>query len=365
MATQPTTAPPATNALVPVAAGVEYNLDAFPEGQFNRLIPTQTVRMTSDLMVPVVQIVKLNPDPDGGGDVYHSNDMKVGYNAPTARGLSKLVTAAGISFVDERRVDDGKNPNVCGVTVYAEMTLPTGQRIRAPGSRWIDMGRMSWKDGLNAAQAGKFRSFLFEHTATRARNRAIRSLLSLRGSYPAAELARPFAVVSYAPNMNHPEVRARILEAMAPSVAQLYGPSTPAPQLAAGQIIEGREAPEDDDDGTIDGQATDAGQEPSWFGTTAAAPATQENRLAAILRQKATSSGMVGPATLPQKERLQLVFKPLGLPATAKGLQVVFGLASLGDITGAQAQAVIECAVDAEFPDLWRELVAGDGAQAG
>jgi hypothetical protein len=87
-------------------------------------------------------------------------------------------------------------------------------------------------------------------------------------------------------------------------------------------------------------------------------------RLTAVLREKAASSGMVGPATSPQKERLQLVFKPLGLPATAKGLQVVFGLASLGDITGAQAQAVIEASVDAEFADLWRELVAEDGAQA-
>jgi hypothetical protein len=87
-------------------------------------------------------------------------------------------------------------------------------------------------------------------------------------------------------------------------------------------------------------------------------------RLASILREKAASSGMVGPATLPQKERLQLVFKPLGLPATAAGLRIVFGLATLGDITGAQAQSVIEASVDAEFGDLWRELVAGDGAQA-
>jgi hypothetical protein len=72
---------------------------------------------------------------------------------------------------------------------------------------------------------------------------------------------------------------------------------------------------------------------------------------------------MVGAATLPQKERLQAIFKPLGLKATADGLRIVFGLASLGDITGAHAQAVIEASVDAEFAELWRDLVAGDGAQ--
>ena len=363
--TQPTPAPATSSALVPVGeAEATYNLDSFPEAQYNRLIPTQTIRMPSDLMVPVVQIVRLDPSPDGG-DVYHSNDMKAGHNAPTARALSKLATAAGVSFFDERRVDDGKDPNVCGVTVYAEMTLPTGQRQRVPGSKWVDMGRMTW---ASPAQRGKFASFLYEHTATRARNRALRALLSLRGSYPAAELARPFAVISFAPNMNHPEIRARVIDVMAGTVSQLYGPAA-APQIAPGQVVEGREVPEDDDD-TVDGQAQEVGPEPDWFGTTAApgtaaAPAPKANPLPAILREKAASSGMVGPATAPQKERLQLVFQPLGLPATAKGLQVVFGLASLGDITGAQAQAVIEASVDAEFADLWRELVAGDGAPAG
>jgi hypothetical protein len=367
MATQPTPAPAPTSALVPVGeTGVTFNLDAFPEGQFNRLIPTQTIRMASDLMVPVVQVVQLDPRPDAG-DVYHSNDMKDGHNAPTARALSKLATAAGVSFFDERRVDDGKDPNVCGVTVYAEMTLPTGQRQRVPGSKWVDMGRMHWS---SPAQAGKFRSFLYEHTATRARNRALRALLSLRGSYPATELARPFAVVSYAPNMNHPEIRARIIEAMAPTVAQLYGPSTPAPQLAAGQVVEGPEAP-DDDEGTVDGQAREVEPEPDWFGTTptppaAAAPQTRVNPLPAALREKAASSGMVGPVTAPQKDRLQAIFKAgIGLEATAAGLRIVFGLKTLGDITGAQAQAVIECSVSADFADLWRDLVAGDGAPAG
>jgi hypothetical protein len=331
MATQPTPAPAPTSALVPVGeTGVTFNLDAFPEGQFNRLIPTQTIRMASDLMVPVVQVVQLDPRPDAG-DVYHSNDMKDGHNAPTARALSKLATAAGVSFFDERRVDDGKDPNVCGVTVYAEMTLPTGQRQRVPGSKWVDMGRMHWS---SPAQAGKFRSFLYET------------------------------------NMNHPEIRARIIEAMAPTVAQLYGPSTPAPQLAAGQVVEGPEAP-DDDEGTVDGQAREVEPEPDWFGTTptppaAAAPQTRVNPLPAALREKAASSGMVGPVTAPQKDRLQAIFKAgIGLEATAAGLRIVFGLKTLGDITGAQAQAVIECSVSADFADLWRDLVAGDGAPAG
>ncbi len=369
--TKPATAPPATSALVPVAAGVEFNLDAFPTAQFNRLIPIQTIRMPGDLFVPMVQIVQLDPaDPAGkSADHYKSNDVPGGHRALTARGLNKVASASSVSFFDERRTDDGSDPNVMAVSVLASMTLPTGLRITAPGSQLIDI-RSWFGPTTSAAEIAKFRKQFYANVSTRAKNRAIRGLLSMKSSYTDAEIAKPFAAVSFAPNMANPEVRARFLDAMAPSVAQLYGPEA-APQLAAGQVIEVREAPEDDEDeGVIDGQAQDAGPEPSWFGTTAAAPeaaATQTPamRLAAVLREKAASSGMVGPATAPQKERLQLVFKPLGLPATAKGLQVVFGLASLGEITGAQAQAVIEASVDAEFPDLWRELVAGDGAQAG
>jgi hypothetical protein len=366
MATQPTPAPAQTSALVPVAAGVEFNLDAFPTAQYNRLIPTQTIRMPSDLFVPVVQIVQLSVD-EADKDVYSSRDIPNGQKAPTARGLNKLATAGGVSFYDERRTDDGTNPDLIGVTVMASMLLPTGQRITAPGSKQIDLSAQTW---ATPAQRAKYKSFFYEHVATRARNRAIRALLSLKSSYTVAELARPFAVVSYAPNMNHPEVRARIIDAMAPSVAQLYGPAA-APQLAAGQAdIEAPEAPENDGtvDGVIEGQAQEADPAPDWFGTAttpaAAAPVVRENPLPAILREKAASSGMVGAATLPQKERLQAIFKPLGLKATADGLRIVFGLASLGDITGAHAQAVIEASVDAEFADLWRELVAGDGAQA-
>jgi hypothetical protein len=371
--TQPTTAPPATTALVVLEdQGIEFNLDGFPVGQYNRLIPTETIRMPSDLMVPVVQIVRLDPSADGG-DVYHSNDMKAGHNAPTARGLSKLATAAGVSFFDERRVDDGKDPNVCGVTVYARMTLPTGQVQQYPGSRWVQMASMPWKDGLSGNQANKFRSFLYEHTATRARNRALRGLLSLRGSYPERQLALPFAVVSFVPNMNQPEVRERILSAMVPVVAQLYGPE-PAPQLAAGQIITGPEAPEDDaDDGVIDGQATDAGPEPSWFGATEAASdatastQTPAMRLAAVLRAKAAASGMVGPATAPQLQKLAAIFVAAAIsrPETDAGLRMIFGVTGRADFLGSQANALIEASVDAEFGDLWREVVAGDGAQAG
>jgi len=364
MATQPTTAPPATSALVPVGeAGVTYSLDNWPEAKFNRLIPVQQIWMPGDLFVPVVNPVVMDPaDREGKSlDHYSSKDVPTGRRALTARGLNKVANAASISFYDERRMDDGSDPNVMGVSVMARMTLPTMAVITAPGSQLIDI-RTWFGPSTSAPEIAKFRKQFYANVATRAKNRAVRGILSLKSSYTDAEIAKPFAAVTFAPNMAHPEVRARFLDAMAPAVAQLYGPAA-APQLQAGQVVELPEAPEDD--GVIDGQAQDAGPEPSWFdGAAEAAPTPRANPLLAVLRAKAASSGMVGAATLPQKERLQAIFKPLGLKATADGLRIVFGLASLGVITGAHAQAVIEASVDAEFADLWRELVAGDGAQA-
>lgn len=362
--TKPAAAPPQTTALVPAGSTgvVEFNLDAFPEDRYNRLIPTQTIRMPSDLMVPVVQVVQLSLD-ENDKDVYSSRDIPSGQKAPTARGLNKLATAGGVSFYDERRTDDGTNPDLIGVTVMASMLLSTGQRITAPGSKQVDLSAQSW---ATPAQRAKYKSFFYEHVSTRARNRAIRALLSLKSSYTVAELARPFAVVSYAPNMNHPEVRARIIEAMAPVSAQLYGPAS-VPQLAAGQVVEAPEAPEDDE--PIEGTAMQAA-EPTWFEAATLPPApapvdpSPSEHLAAILRQAAAQSGIVGGVTEPQREPLNALFHDLGGPLLTAGLRIVFGLADIHDITGAQAQALINASNAGDFAALWRELAAGEGAQA-
>jgi hypothetical protein len=203
-----TTAP--GGALVEAKATARFSLDNWPEAEFNRLIPTQTV-MTTDLLRPMVQIVQLEPaDKDGKSpDHYSSVDVPAGHRAPTARGLNKLATTAGVSFYDERRLDDGSDPNVCGVTLMASMMLPTGQRITAPGSQMIDI-RTWFKADSSAAEVAKFRKQFYAHVSTRARSRAIRGLLSLRASYPIADINKPFAVVSYVPNTSHPDVLAAI-----------------------------------------------------------------------------------------------------------------------------------------------------------
>ncbi len=348
-------------------AVVEWNLDGFPEGEYNRLIPTQTIAMPTDLFRPVVQVVRLSTNPDDG-DVYHSSDMKAGYSAPTRVALRKLATAAGVSIVDERRTDDGSDPNVCEVTVWAEMPLPTGQRLRAMGVKRIDLRAQKWSEQNPETHKAKFRAFFQEHVASRAENRAIRALLSLRGSYPNSELAKPFAVVSIAPNMNHPEVRARVLDSMGPAIAQVYGPA-PAKQLGSG-LLEVAPAPDDDEPAaptTLPGEklakaaVVDEDEQPAWIAGEKATP------LVELLRGSAEASNLAGEPTGPQREAMGLAFGDMPNREINAGLRVAFGWdREARPLTAAQAQAVIAAAESRRdtFLDEWRQMVADAKAAA-
>lgn len=353
-------------------AGVTYNLDRFPDATYNRLIPTQTIAMPSDLYRPVIQVVQLDPaDREGKSpDHYKSSDVPSGHRALTARGISKLVTAAGVSFFDERRIDDGRDPDVMGVSVMASMVLPTGQRIQAPGSQLINI-RTWFKGDASAAEVAKFRKQFFGNVATRARNRAARGLLSLRQSYPERDINKPFAVVSFAPNMDHPKVQEAMIAAMIPAATAGYGPDTR--QIAAGQIIEVDEAPD------LDPEAEDAaaaayakhaqlqsgagagGPEPEWaadlFSDGPAEPA-----IVSKLREKAAASTLEGEASLDQKAAInERLVRPLGPDAPAlvgAGMKAVWNAQPRDDgkfgITAAQAQAILELSQSDDFIDTWR-----------
>lgn len=356
---------------------VEWNLDEFPTDKFNRLIPTQTLMLPTDLLRPVVQIVKLNPDPTGG-DVYTSRDTPSGHAAPTRVALRKFAMAAGISVVDERRVDDGRDPDVIEMLCMGEMLLPTGQRIRATGSKRIDLNAQKWESDNHRL---KYRSFFQEHVASRAQNRMIRALLSLRGSYPIEVYQRPFAVVSFAPNMAHPEVRERILDAMTGSTAQLYGPAA-ARQLAPGQTIDVTPAVEEDPapatPTVLPGErlaaaATAEPDEtmPSWASDQPAkAAGPSEPDLATRIRDKAATGGLTGPAKKPQVETLKEIFGVLRGPATSAGLLHLWPDLDMSSLvlSANQAQSLIGAARQAESYDAfaveWRSMLPASESAA-
>jgi hypothetical protein len=349
---------------------IQVNLDQWPEDRFNRLIPTQTIRMPSDLFVPVVQVVQLEPaDREGKSpDHYSSRDVPANHRAPTARGINKLVSAAGVSFFDERRTDDGSDPDVMGVTVMAMMLLPTGQRVTAPGSQMISL--KTWFGSQTSDQEkAKFRKQFYAHVSTRARNRAARAILSLRASYPDREIAKPFAVVSYAPNLNHPAVQARFIDAMVPAIDAGYGPSREAPaQLGSGPALTVLpEAPETD--------AADSGSDtevavPSWArsaeGTTEAPVAADAKPLTELLGDSAAASELRGGVTSQQEKALEKVMAGLDWDTEiVPVLTAAFSEGAARGLSAGQAAAIITVANSfdspAAFAEAWR-AAAGQAA---
>lgn len=333
---------------------VEYNLDGFPAEQYNRLVPTQTIRVPSDLVVPIVQVVALNPDPRKG-DVYSSADIGGGNVALTRVGLRKVATAAAVSIVDVQRTDDGTAPGVCEVKAVAEMVLPSGQRIRAVGTKRIVMDDQKW---ASPAQRAKFQSALQEHTAARAENRAIRALLSLRGSYPEAEIRKPFAVVTFAPNMNHPEVRAQVIAAMTGTVASAYGPAPKQVGPSAEAQVPLLVAPQaaDDDEATevvvrTNGHARvvqDTGEivdeEPDWFDDGETPDLTPSQLVGALRDELADGGASKEPATAAQKDALKSVLAGLKAAQVMAVLAAAFDLRDMKAVTASQAQAVLDVA---------------------
>lgn len=351
---------------------IQVNLDQWPAEQFNRLIPTQTIRMPSDLFVPVVQVVQLEPaDREGKSpDHYSSRDVPANHRAPTARGINKLVTAAGVSFFDERRLDDGTDPDVMGVSVMAAMLLPTGQRVTAPGSQMINL-KTWFGSSTSDNEKAKFRKQFYAHVSTRARNRAARAILSLRASYPDREIVKPFAVVSYAPNLNHPAVQARFIDAMVPAIDAGYGPSrAEAPQLGSGPATTVLpEAPEDDGAGdTGSGDQAEAAI-PTWAGAkttapTAAPPAAAEGTrtLFELIGESAAESSLRGGVTPQQEKALEKLMAGLDWDAEiVPGLTAAFSEAAVRGLSSGQAAGIITVAnslqSQAEFVDAWKSAL--------
>lgn len=350
---------------------VEWNLDGWPEDQFNRIVPTTTLGLANEFIRPVIQVVALDVEDD----TYSSRDLKEGHRAPNARGLSKLADAAGVTFTDEVRLDDGSDSSRAYVRVYAELVDPTGMKRRAPGSRDYRLDSQPMTD----AQRARAKGYVHEHAATRARHRALRALLSLPQSYAVGDLRKPFAVVRYLPNTQHPEVREAFKAAMVGSIAALYGPE-PAKQLAAGPDVQ--ELPEVADDEprnvtpapatppTLPGETLKAASapvatpEPDWI--TGAAPAkpaaaVDESFKGRILAAAADPAAPKGKATKPQLETLVRIFTPLGedtwREALRTGIAALFGEAAVASPTNAQARAIILASdSDEAFLEHWQEL---------
>lgn len=312
-------------------------LDGFPEDRFNRLIPTATVMSQANpFMVPQVAVVALDIERD----TYESRDLKAGHRALGKTGLLKLSNIAAISVIEQFRSDDGTDPDAVEITTKIAMTLPTGQILTSMGVRRQTL------QGMTPAQANRARMFLTELAASKSQLRAVRALLTLQQSYPKDELAKPWAVVHYVPNMADPEVRARMLDAMAPARAMLYGGDQGKPDPSV-KMIDVGPAPDDD---VVDADVRqETGEvEPTMFDGP---EIPLLDRLAT--RAKAMDAEYPGAATDDQKQRLQDILAPLGGEDVSIVIFRAFDRTDLR-ITSAEAASILEASADDDFGRSWK-----------
>jgi hypothetical protein len=348
-------------------------LQQYPEERFNVLVPTQGIRQVNPYLVPDIETVKLSMD-ESKGEIYHDSQMKQGFYAPTAKGLSRIRQVAGIDEIDSRRTDNGSDPDVVEWTVVIEMTLPSGQRVRGHGSKRIDIKAMTF---ASDAHRQRTRQFMLENAQTKALNRAIRSLLSLHGSMPKAEFAKPFAILRWVPNMSDPDVRRRMLDNLLPATTAVYG-EAPRQVGAGDDVIEAD--PIADDDEPAEGQFVDiqtngtahvdtstgeivsetpAPDEPDWFGDDAepAGPSLVDR-----LKAAGKANGDKGPAGNEQKIALKSLLPGSQFSADRVIAVLRQGLGFKGDtlsaITAGQAAAILAVADEIGADELRRQWLA-------
>jgi hypothetical protein len=214
-------------------------MNEFPPNKYNLLIPVITMQEISPLHKIIFNQVKLS-STESDGDAYpqkqSDEDKKlnkpVGYSL-TKKALLNLMTAANAIEEESKKI----LPTSCHrCTEIAQMTKvapqcgnckgrtdvayqvsvlvpdPAGGYRRYVGSKEMSIETYKGKAEHMAAQC-----------ETKALLRAVRAGLGIKGTYTATELAKPFVVALVVPNLNDPELKAKVLDRYAGNIAALFG----------------------------------------------------------------------------------------------------------------------------------------------
>jgi hypothetical protein len=230
------------------------------KGDYNVLVPTLTIQEISPFHKPVLEIVRINPDPKAG-EVYEivqgSGDFSM-----RAVALQKIGYAAGLIWNAKGcgRTDDGSNPKVVTYRAEAAVRKEDGtymplnaeymvdldvieeearesyekksQTIMADkkkkGEKWTDDDRKAYVEKSVRRDMLQKRKFRLQLAQTGAMDRVIRKILGLKGTYKATELSKPFVVpkIAFNPDINDPQVRQLLLKQGLDATNVLFGSSS-------------------------------------------------------------------------------------------------------------------------------------------
>jgi hypothetical protein len=230
------------------------------KNQYNVLVPTVTIQEISPFHKPVLEIVRINPDPKAGGEVY---EVVFGSGSFSLRAvaLNKIAFAAGIIWnaKNSGRTDDGSNPDIVSYRAEAAVRKEDGtymvrnaeymldlkvveQEIRdsyeqksqalmkekkAKNEKWTEEDRKNYVEKSVKRDMLQKRKFRLQLTSTGAMDRVIRLILGLKSTYKREELEKPFVVpkIAFSPDVSDPKVRDLLLRQGLDATNVLFGPS--------------------------------------------------------------------------------------------------------------------------------------------
>lgn len=240
----------------------------YPADRFNLLGNTDVMVEIPDIKSPVVQAVKLDPNPRKG-DVYIQQkenaawtDKSGNYHpatpnlyAITKNGLKKLADGAGIKMISSEHVipttcqkcvavnqHSGKVVQ-CGncsnqdVAYRVTISVPqlTGEVLTVEDTHEIIVNNVT--PGMSDKQRTEFMKHLPQICEAKALNGAIRTALHIKGTYTLEELQKPFVVAYLVPNLNHTDVKKAAIDSMFQSAQKMFG-MTPSIQQIESRVPE-------------------------------------------------------------------------------------------------------------------------------
>lgn len=242
----------------------------YPAEKYNLLGNTDVMVEVPDIKSPVVQAVRLDPDPKKG-DVYIQQKAQDAYTdnrgkyhpaipnlyAITKNGLGKLADRAGIKMVSSEHVIPttcqkcvAVNQNCgkvvqCGncqnkdVAYRVTISVPqlTGEVLTVEDTHETIVENVTL--GMTQRQRAEFMKHMPQICEAKALNGAIRTALHIKGTYTLDELKKPFVVAYLVPNLNHDEVKRAAIDSMFQASKNLFGEAyTPSVQQIESKVPE-------------------------------------------------------------------------------------------------------------------------------
>jgi hypothetical protein len=192
---------------------------------------------------PISQVVQLDPNWSPNPRIVQLNVQSDSFPVQGGRalnkvGLAKLADLAQIEIVDQKR--DYMGGTGITTTTTAKMRGPDGLWRHSTQSKTVRFDQLRRKvarrlreknanvddDAIDKAYDEEL-EFVNEKAETKSFLRCVRLLLSVKGKYSAAELAKPFLVIGWnmTPDWSNPHVRDLIAAQFRSGAAELYGGS--------------------------------------------------------------------------------------------------------------------------------------------